>query len=179
MRNTNKSIAEALNTLVEIKNICQQKGKKLVTYISMGFGNPYNDPYDKAMVSQFVDVLLTLGSDIISIADTIGSAQPQDVKDLFATLSKAYPSAELGVHLHSNPASAAEKIAAAYSSGCKRFDGALKGFGGCPMAKDELVGNIATEEIISFLKSKGEKLSINEQALNESLHMASQIFPNH
>jgi hydroxymethylglutaryl-CoA lyase len=178
-RNTNKSIAEALNSLSEIKNICISRNKKLVTYISMGFGNPYNDPYDVSMVSQFTDILITLGSDVISLADTIGAASPDEVKTLFLVLKKQYPTIELGAHLHSTPALTLEKIRAAYESGCNRFDGALKGFGGCPMAKDELVGNMATESIINFLQSRGEILPINEEALSDALRIANEIFPMH
>jgi hydroxymethylglutaryl-CoA lyase len=178
-RNTNKSIAEALNTLSEIKNICVRKNKKLVSYISMGFGNPYNDPYDASMVSQFMDILITLGSDVISLADTIGAATPDEVKTLFIVLKKQYPTIELGAHLHSTPALTLEKIRAAYESGCNRFDGALKGFGGCPMAKDELVGNMATESILNFLQSRGEILPVDEEALSDALRIANEIFPMH
>lgn len=178
-RNTNKSIAEALNELSEIKNLCESKGKKLVTYVSMGFGNPYNDPYAVDLVGQFVDILVTLGSDVISLSDTIGVSSPDNIKYLFTSLSKAYPAVEIGVHLHSNPATAVEKIQAAYESGCKRFDGALKGFGGCPMADDELVGNMATETILTFLDEKGVNTGIDKQAFAEAMKIASTIFPTH
>jgi hydroxymethylglutaryl-CoA lyase len=178
-RNTNKSIAEALNELSEIKNLCESKGKKLVTYVSMGFGNPYNDPYAVDLVGQFVDILVTLGSDVISLSDTIGVSSPDNIKYLFTSLSKAYPSVEIGVHLHSNPTTALEKIQAAYESGCKRFDGALKGFGGCPMADDELVGNMATETILTFLDEKRVNTGIDKQAFAEAMKIASMIFPIH
>lgn len=178
-RNTNKSIAEALNELSEIKNLCESKGKKLVTYVSMGFGNPYNDPYAVDLVGQFVDILVTLGSDVISLSDTIGVSTPDNIKYLFTSLSKSYPSVEIGVHLHSNPATALEKIQAAYESGCKRFDGAIKGLGGCPMADDELVGNMATETILAYLDEKQVKTGINNQAFVEAMKMASTIFPAH
>lgn len=178
-RNTNKSIAEALNELSEIKNLCESKGKKLVTYVSMGFGNPYNDPYAVDLVGQFVDILVTLGSDVISLADTIGVSTPDNIKYLFTSLSKSYPSVEIGVHLHSNPATALEKIQAAYESGCKRFDGALKGLGGCPMADDALVGNMATETILTYLDQKQVNTGINHEAFSESMKIASAIFPIH
>jgi hydroxymethylglutaryl-CoA lyase len=178
-RNTNKSIAEALNELSEIKNLCESGGKKLVTYVSMGFGNPYNDPYAVDLVGQFVDILVTLGSDVISLSDTIGVSSPDNIKYLFTSLSKAYPAVEIGVHLHSNPATAVEKIQAAFESGCKRFDGALKGFGGCPMADDELVGNMATETILNFLEEKGVNTGIDKQAFAEAMKIASTIFPIH
>jgi hydroxymethylglutaryl-CoA lyase len=179
VRNTNKSIAEALNELSSIKDICVGRNKKLVTYISMGFGNPYGDPYDPAMVSGFIDILITLGSDVISIADTVGAAEPDQVGSLFALLLKQYPSVEIGVHLHSTAEKAGEKIMAAYDAGCRRFDGALKGFGGCPMANDELVGNIATESIISLLEQRGENLHLDQGALQQALLLAGEIFPNH
>lgn len=178
-RNTNKSIAEALDTLNEIQNICLRSNKKLVTYISMGFGNPYGDPYDVDLVGKFVDVLATLGSDVISLADTIGVSQPSDITYLFSTLTKQYPNVELGAHLHSTPATAREKIDAAYRAGCRRFDGAIKGFGGCPMAKDELVGNLATETIVEYLDSQGAPSGIDRERFGESLQMADEIFPKH
>jgi hydroxymethylglutaryl-CoA lyase len=179
VRNTNKSIAEALNTLVEIKNICERTNKKLVSYISMGFGNPYGDPYDLDMVSGFADILRTLGTNVISIADTIGAASATEIEKLMKPLIKKFAGMEIGVHLHSNPVHAREKIKAAFDAGCIRIDGALKGYGGCPMAKDELVGNLATEEIISYLKSIGAKVGIDEAELSTSLQMASEIFPKH
>jgi hydroxymethylglutaryl-CoA lyase len=178
LRNTNKSIAEGLNTLVEIKSLCEKKNKKLVTYISMGFGNPYGDPYDAGMIASFTDVLLTLGSDVISIADTVGAATPEDIRSLVGGILKQFPKADIGVHLHSNPSQSAEKIKAAVESGCTRIDGALKGYGGCPMAKDDLVGNIATEEIVHYLNTNGHKVEISESELVKSIAMASEIFPN-
>jgi hydroxymethylglutaryl-CoA lyase len=178
-RNTNKSIAEALNELHEIKNICERNRKKLVTYVSMGFGNPYNDPYSVDLVGQFVDVLVTLGSDIISLADTIGVSTPENIRYLFTSLSKSYPNLEMGVHLHSNPNTAIEKIEAAFQSGCKRFDGAIKGFGGCPMANDSLVGNMATETILSYLKSQHSETGINDTEFAASVKLAGEIFPTH
>lgn len=178
-RNTNKSIAEALNELAEIKNICEQKKKKLVTYISMGFGNPYGDPYEPALVGNFVDILLTLGSDIISLADTIGASSTTGIRVLFAALVRAYPEAEIGVHLHATPATAREKIEAAFQAGCRRLDGAIKGFGGCPMAADALVGNLATEEILSFLDDHGVATGIDREEFIRAVAIADEIFPMH
>jgi hydroxymethylglutaryl-CoA lyase len=177
VRNTNKSISEALNTLEQVKEICIRKNKKLVTYISMGFGNPYGDPYDAAMVSQFAGILLALGSDVISLADTIGAATAEDVGLAVKSVLREFPDAEIGVHLHAAPADTRAKLKAAFDAGCRRFDGALKGFGGCPMAKDELVGNMATEEIIDFLESQCQQLNIDMQGLNEALALATEIFP--
>jgi hydroxymethylglutaryl-CoA lyase len=179
MRNTNRSIAEALDTLSEIKNVCEKNGKKLVTYISMGFGNPYGDPYDVSMVSGFIDVLLTLGTDVISVADTVGAAKAEDITTVLVPVLKQYDKIEIGVHLHSNPMDSEAKLKAAFDAGCKRFDGALKGYGGCPMAKDDLVGNMATEHILHFLQSKGTVVPINQEAFSDSLRMAIEIFPNY
>lgn len=177
-RNTNKSVAEALNTVAEIQEICARTGKHQVVYISMGFGNPYGDPYDTEVVLQFVDILKTLGVGIVSLADTIGAAKSENIADLFMNLTRAYPKLEIGVHLHSNPAVAKEKIEAAWKAGCRRFDGAIKGFGGCPMANDELVGNIATESIIEFLDSVNDAPDLNRDALAEAVRISLEIFPN-
>jgi hydroxymethylglutaryl-CoA lyase len=179
MRNTNRSIADALNSLVEIKNVCLRKNKKLVTYISMGFGNPYNDPYDPTMVSGFVDVLRTLGTDVVSIADTVGAASPSDITSLMKPVVLQYPDTEIGIHLHSNPLHSESKIIAAINAGCVRIDGALKGFGGCPMADDELVGNIATEQIVTILKDNGLSTGVDEMELSHALKIAAEIFPKH
>lgn len=178
-RNTNNTIGEALNVLEEIKNECTRCNKQLVTYISMGFGNPYDDPYHPELVLGIVDVLKTLGSDVISIADTIGVSTAETIEALFTLVTKQYPSLEIGAHLHSTPFDATEKIKAAYKSGCKRFDGAILGFGGCPMAKDELVGNLATEKILDYLQSEGVKPDINPIEFAKALQLAAEIFPNH
>jgi hydroxymethylglutaryl-CoA lyase len=178
-RNTNKSIAEALNALLEIKQECLKHSKKLVTYISMGFGNPYGDPYDVDLVLGFVDILKTLGSDIISLADTIGVSTRENIKYLFSSLTKKYPQLEIGAHLHSTPQTALEKIEAAYLSGCKRFDGAIRGFGGCPMANDDLVGNLATENIITYLQNQGVTTHIEAAEFAHALRIADEIFPKH
>ena len=176
-RNTKKSIGEALETVHEILEICSKRDKTLVTYISMGFGNPYNDPYDTDVVGKFVDILATLGVGIISLADTIGVSQPEQIRYLFSTLTRQFPKIEFGAHLHSNPLTALEKIETAYEAGCRRFDGALKGYGGCPMAKDELVGNLATETILAFLDSKKSAPAINRDELAKALVLVDSIFP--
>ncbi len=178
-RNTNKSIAEALSTLDEIQNVCARSHKKLVTYISMGFGNPYNDPYDVEVVGKFVNILNTMGCEIISLADTIGVSTPENIDYLFTSLSRLYPALELGVHLHSTPATALEKIEAAYRAGCKRFDGAIRGYGGCPMAKDDLVGNLATETVLFFLEQQGAHTGLDKEAFADALRLADEIFPKH
>lgn len=178
-RNTNKSITEALNTLSDIQTICESSGKQQVVYISMGFGNPYNDPYSVTLVEQFVDILNTLGVKIISLADTIGVSTPEQIKYLFEKLSGKFRDVELGAHLHSTPQTAVEKIRAAYEAGCNRFDGAIKGFGGCPMAKDDLVGNLATETILSYLDEKKVSAGINAEEFVKAMAIADEIFPKH
>jgi hydroxymethylglutaryl-CoA lyase len=178
-RNTNKSIAEAMNTIEEIQEVCKKNNKVLVTYISMGFGNPYNDPYDVGIVEQFTGILAAMDVKIISLADTIGVSKPEQIQYLFRTLIQKFPAIEFGAHLHSNPATAVEKIEAAYISGCQRFDGAIKGFGGCPMAEDELVGNLATETVLSFLDSKNNAPKLNRVAFQEAMLFADSVFPKH
>lgn len=175
-RNTNKSIPEALNTLNEIQELCTKHNKRLVAYISMGFGNPYNDPYDVGIVAKFTDILAAIGIEIISLADTIGVSNPENINYLYTNLIAQYPNVEFGAHLHSNPATAIEKVKAAYEAGCKRFDGAIKGYGGCPMADDDLVGNIATEQILSYFGRKSIDLGLNEEEFNSSLQKSSGIF---
>lgn len=178
-RNTNKSIAEALNSLAEIQELCVRHNKTLVVYISMGFGNPYNDPYDIEVVGKFVDILASLGVTIVSLADTIGVSSPENITYLFTNLAKSFPAIELGAHLHSTPSTAWEKIDAAYRAGCKRFDGAIRGFGGCPMATDELTGNLATETLISYLQQHGQSLDLNMEQFAHALHVADRTFPSH
>ena len=175
-RNTNKSIAEALNSLEEIKNICVKSGKELVTYISMGFGNPYGDPYAVDLVGQFAEILIMLGSDVISLADTIGVADERAIEELFVAVSRQFPEADIGVHLHSRPETAAAKIESAYRGGCRRFDGALRGFGGCPMAHDDLVGNIATETILAVLRKQGSEPGLDQGALSAAMDLADNVF---
>jgi hydroxymethylglutaryl-CoA lyase len=177
-RNTNKSIVEALNTVNEIQDLCKKHGKQQVVYISMGFGNPYGDPYDVEIVSKFADILSTLEIEIISLSDTIGVSEPEQIHYLFNSLTKSFPKIEFGAHLHSTPLTRLEKIEAAYNAGCQRFDGAIKGFGGCPMAKDELVGNMATETILDFLKSKNESPTLNYAEFEKAVQLAEQIFPH-
>lgn len=177
-RNTNKSIAEALNSLAEIQEICKKNNKTLVTYISMGFGNPYGDPYDVDLVGKFADILSTLEVRIISLADTIGVSKPDQIKYLFESLTKQFPGIEFGAHLHSNPSTAVEKINAATAAGCQRFDGAIKGYGGCPMAEDELVGNLATETILSCLDPGKINPSIDREAFVKALQLADTTFPH-
>lgn len=175
-RNTNRSIEVAFDNVAEIQDLCESNDKTLVVYLSMGFGNPYGDPYELAYVSDFVDRLDALEIDIISLADTIGVSTPEIIGDLFGTLIPKFPHIEFGAHLHSHPNRASEKIIASYASGCRRIDGAIRGFGGCPMAKDELVGNIATETIIETLKKEGHIPQINMDRFQESLVLSNEVF---
>lgn len=178
-RNTNKSIVEAFNSLNEIQEICLTRKKTLVTYISMGFGNPYGDPYDAEVVGKFVDILVTLGVKIVSLADTIGISKPDQIRYLFSNLTRQFDQIEFGVHLHSNPVNAREKIEAAFTAGCQRFDGAIRGFGGCPMAEDDLVGNLATETILDFIDSQGQSTGLNRAEFQKAMLLADQTFPKH
>ncbi|MCZ6693104.1 MAG: hydroxymethylglutaryl-CoA lyase [Bacteroidetes bacterium] len=174
-RNTNKSISEAMDNLKEIQNLSLRSNKVLVTYISMGFGNPYGDPYNETVVQEFIGLLNEIGVTIISLADTIGVSNVDNIKRLFSNAIASFPHIEFGAHLHSNPNSAYEKIAAALQAGCTRFDGALKGFGGCPMAEDDLVGNIATETIIKCLSDFNFSTTINQGQFDKAYGMTSQV----
>jgi hydroxymethylglutaryl-CoA lyase len=178
-RNTNKSIIEALNTLNEIQEVCTKKEKILVSYISMGFGNPYDDPYDVDIVAKFTGILSSMGISIISLADTIGVSDKENINYLYTNLIKEYPTVEFGAHLHSNPNTALDKVKAANDAGCRRFDGAIRGFGGCPMAKDDLVGNIATELIVSYLATKDYDLGLNQLQLDNAVMASSIIFDHY
>ncbi|MCC9169138.1 hydroxymethylglutaryl-CoA lyase [Pontibacter harenae] len=175
-RNTNKSIAEAMQQLAQMQEICIRAGKTLVTYISMGFGNSYNDPWNAETVIYFVKELDQLEVKIISLSDTIGVSNPENIAYLFGQLIPAFKHIEFGAHLHTTPASWQEKVAAAYSAGCRRFDGAMRGFGGCPMAKDELVGNMATENLVRFFENKGLTLDLNKKAFDEALKQSGAVF---
>jgi hydroxymethylglutaryl-CoA lyase len=175
-RNTNSSIAESLERVEEIQNLCIKTGKKLVVYISMGFGNPYGDLYDEEIVFNWIEKLIELDIGTISLADTVGVATPEQVYDMTSYLVEALPGTEIGVHLHSTPANWKEKLEAAVKAGCRRFDGALKGIGGCPMANDELVGNMNSELMIEYFKEKKLIEELNEDTLRESLRIAEEIF---
>ncbi|NEM98544.1 hydroxymethylglutaryl-CoA lyase [Pontibacter burrus] len=175
-RNTNKSIAEAMGQLAQIQEICHKHNKTLVTYISMGFGNPYNDPWDTDTVLHFVNELDKLQVKIVSLSDTIGVSNPDNISYLFSSLIPAFKHIEFGAHLHTNPNTWQEKVAAAYSSGCRRFDGAIRGFGGCPMAKDELVGNMATENLVAYFTGIGVNLNLNNAALDAAIAQSGAVF---
>ncbi len=175
MRNTNKTVNEALQVVSDIQNLCIKQDKTLVTYISMGFGNPYGEPYNENVVGEFVTKLADLDIKIVSLADTIGSAEPSLISNIFKANIKAFPDLEIGAHFHSTPDTAREKIEAAIQAGCQRFDSAIKGYGGCPMAKDDLTGNIATETLLASLKDLD--LGIDQKRFEEALLMSSTVFP--
>ncbi|WP_299128461.1 hydroxymethylglutaryl-CoA lyase [uncultured Winogradskyella sp.] len=175
MRNTHKTIAQSVVTLSDILNIADKTNKKVVVYISMGFGNPYGDPWNVDIVGEWTERLAKMGVGILSLSDTIGSSNPENIAYLFSNLIPKYPDIEFGAHLHTTPTTWFEKIDTAYKAGCRRFDGAIQGFGGCPMAKDELTGNMPTEKMLSyFTQKKAHHLSAMpfESAYNE----ATKIF---
>lgn len=175
-RNTNASIRESLSRVEDMQNLCIKTGKELVVYISMGFGNPYGDAYDEEIVFEWVNRLVAMDIGIISLADTVGVATPEQVYDMTSYLIESLPGTEIGVHLHAAPGNWKEKISAAVKAGCKRFDGALKGIGGCPMADDELVGNMDTALMIPYFKERNMIDGLNEAALDKSLVLANKIF---
>lgn len=175
-RNTNKTIDEAMKQLAHIQEICTRQGKTLVTYISMGFGNPYGDPWGAETVIRFVAELDKLGIRIISLSDTIGVSNPENIAYLFSELIPAFRHIEFGAHLHTTPDTWQEKVEAAYQSGCRRFDGAIKGYGGCPMARDELVGNMATENLISYFENIGLNLDLDKQAFAAAMAASGAVF---
>ncbi len=176
LRNTNKNIADSMQLLEAIQDLCQKHNKTLVTYISMGFGNPYGDPYNSEIVLEFVQKLKALDIKTISLADTVGVSNPENITFLFSTLIPAFPEIEFGAHLHATPQTTLEKLNAAYQAGCRRFDAAFLGFGGCPMAKDDLVGNMATEQLYQFLKEQKEETTLNEAAFQDAFYMAQEVF---
>ncbi len=175
-RNANSSIAQSLERVKEIQELCVTRGKGLVVYLSMGFGNPYGDPYSKELVFEWADKLSALGISILSLADTVGLATPEQVGGITGYLVEHLPRVQIGVHLHSTPANWQEKADAAYNAGCRRFDGALKGIGGCPMAGDALVGNMNSEWLIGLFSSRQALPDFNQEALQESLSFANRLF---
>lgn len=179
LRNTNATIEESLDRVKSIQELCVKHGKEMVVYISMGFGNPYGDEWNVEIVQKWVDELDKIGIRIFSLSDTIGVSNPQTIKYLFSNLIPAYSHIEFGAHLHTQPHNWKEKVEAGYESGCMRFDGAIRGFGGCPMAKDDLTGNMATENMTHFFNAIGEELGLNQNAFSESLMMTNSVFPLH
>ena len=175
-RNTNITQEQAFGLVQDIYNLCLQKDKELVVYLSMGFGNPYGDVWDPAIVEHWTDRLVSAGIGIISVADTVGIAQPKQIGDVFADLTSAFPDIEFGAHLHSESHNWQPKLEAAYQNGCHRFDGAMRGYGGCPMAQNTLVGNMATENIVRFFEEERADFVIDHAALAEAQLLANEVF---
>lgn len=178
-RNTNKSIAQALDEVARMQELCARTGQEQVVYLSMGFGNPYGDPWSPEVLGEFTQKLDGLGVRIVALSDTIGASVPETIAPPFRELTAAFPHIEFGAHLHTTPGSWHEKVQAAYGAGCRRFDGALGGYGGCPMAADQLTGNMPTERLLDFSAEVGEKLPLNEVALDEAKELNQAIFAAH
>lgn len=176
MRNTHKTIAESLVTLQEILEIAFLTNKKVVAYLSMGFGNPYGDPWNVDIVSNWTEKLANMGVSIISLSDTIGSSSPDIIHYLFSNLIPKYPNIEFGAHLHTTLDTWHEKIEAAFTAGCKRYDGAIQGFGGCPMAKDDLTGNMPTEKLLSYFTAKKQITNLQPMSFESAYNEATKLF---
>lgn len=176
MRNTGKTINQSLDILSEILNIADKTNKEVVAYLSMGFGNPYGDPWNVEIVANWTEILAKMGVKILSMSDTIGVANGKTISYLFSNLIPSYPNIEFGAHLHTNPSYWHEKIDAAFNAGCCRFDGAIKGYGGCPMATDELTGNMPTEKLVSYFTAKKLNTNINALSFESAYNEAYKIF---
>ena len=176
MRNTHKTIHQSIKELEEILSIASKNNKEVVTYLSMGFGNPYGDPWNINIVGEWTEKLSDMGVNIISLSDTIGSSTPDVITYLFSNLISSYPKIEFGAHLHTTPNSWHEKVDAAFNAGCKRFDGAIKGYGGCPMAKDELTGNMPTEKLISYFTTQKVLTGIKPMSFESAYNQALKTF---
>jgi hydroxymethylglutaryl-CoA lyase len=176
MRNTHKTIAESLITLQEILEIAYKTNKEVVTYISMGFGNPYGDPWNVEIVGEWTEKLADLGVKILSLSDTVGTSTPEVISYLFSNLIPKYPNVEFGAHLHTTPNKWFEKIDAAYKAGCRRYDGAIQGFGGCPMATDTLTGNMPTEKLLSYFTTQKENTNTSPMSFESAYNVASRLF---
>ena len=176
MRNTHKTISQSLVSLQEILNLADAKNKQVVAYLSMGFGNPYGDPWNTEIVGEWTEKLATMGVKIVSLSDTIGSSTPEIISYLFSNLIPSYPSIEFGAHLHTTPDSWFEKIDAAFHAGCRRFDGAIQGFGGCPMATNHLTGNMPTEKLLSYFTAQKATTNLSPMSFESAYNEASKIF---
>ncbi len=177
LRNTNATITESLERVKHIHELCTTHGKELVLYISMGFGNPYGDAWSADVVLDWVEKLSHLGIRIFSLSDTIGVSDPESIAYLFGNLIKVYPHLEFGAHLHTPPHNWREKIEAAYKNGCTRFDAAMRGFGGCPMAKDDLIGNMATENLVSYFSEINVGTGLDYRQFIQAMSLTNDIFP--
>jgi len=179
IRNTNATIEESLKRVESIQSLCIQCNKQMVVYVSMGFGNPYGDEWSVEIVQQWVNKLADMGIKILSLSDTIGVSTPESISYLFDNLIPPYPDVTFGAHLHTPPHNWEEKIVAAYENGCRRFDSAVKGYGGCPMAKDKLTGNMATENLLSYFDKIGVDTALNKDVFGTAMKMAYEVFPQH
>ncbi|NND24584.1 MAG: hydroxymethylglutaryl-CoA lyase [Flavobacteriaceae bacterium] len=176
MRNTHKTIAQSVEVLKEILDLAQRSNKKVVAYLSMGFGNPYGDPWNVEIVGEWTEKLIDLGINILSLSDTIGTSDAENIDYLFSNLIPKFPKVEFGAHLHTTPSSWYEKVDAAYKAGCRRFDGAIQGFGGCPMAKDELTGNMPTEQLLKYFRDHELNANIDTVSFENAYNQASTLF---
>jgi hydroxymethylglutaryl-CoA lyase len=179
MRNTHKTIDESMSVLSDILSLADHYGVNVVTYLSMGFGNPYGDPWSPEIVAQWTETLAGMGCKIISLSDTVGAASPEVISELFNGVIPQFPEVEFGAHLHTAPHSWREKVHAAYAAGCRRFDGAIQGFGGCPMAKDELTGNMPTEKLLSYCAEQKIEHGVHMARFESAFNKASDIFLNY
>ena len=178
-RNTNQSTPEALADVAAMHELCERNGKMLVAYLSMGFGNPYGDAWSPEIVTDFTRQLAALGVRIVALSDTVGASTAATIAPLFSALIPAFPAIEFGAHLHTTPTTWREKVAAAYEAGCRRFDGAIGGIGGCPMAADELTGNMATENLLAYLTEKDVATGLNMAAFAQAKKQANEVFSAH
>ena len=176
IRNTNTTLPQAFDNVKKISELCHTTGKQLLVYLSMGFGNPYGDEWNTGIIEQWTEQLVDLGIKNIALADTIGIAQAEQIGSIYPDLCRKFPETEFGIHLHSTPDTWQPKIEAAYKSGCKRFDVALKGYGGCPMAADDLTGNIATENLLGYLQSQNELLGLDLAKFQEAMDYSGKVF---
>lgn len=179
LRNTNATIEESIGRVERIHNLCVKHNKEMVVYISMGFGNPYGDEWNVEIVSKWTERLSQMGIKILSLSDTIGVSNPESISYLFSNLIPAYPTIEFGAHLHTTPDTWHEKVDAAYQNGCRRFDSAMRGFGGCPMAKDKLTGNMATENMLYFFEKNKIEHGLDMGLFAEAMNMVNDVFPEH
>jgi len=176
MRNTHKTIDQSVDVLKDILEVAEKSNKQVVTYLSMGFGNPYGDPWNVDIVAEWVERLSALGVGILSLSDTVGSSTPEIIEYLYSDLIPRYPGMQFGAHLHTRPDQWHEKVDAAYKAGCRRFDGAIQGFGGCPMAKDELTGNMPTEKMLSYFNTYDLQTGVDQLAFEAAYNKASDLF---
>ncbi|WP_339888395.1 hydroxymethylglutaryl-CoA lyase [uncultured Flavobacterium sp.] len=179
MRNTHKTIAESIVTLSEILEIADKSNKEVVAYLSMGFGNPYGDPWNVEIVGEWTEKMDKMGVKILSLSDTVGTSNPEVIDYLFSNLIPKYPNIEFGAHLHTTPDKWHEKVDAAYKAGCHRFDGAIQGFGGCPMAADDLTGNMPTEKLLSYFTAEKVDTNCHAMSFESSYNEALKIFTNY